>query len=374
VILPPDRSGFAISFHDLREGAAGLGDHIRADFSRPFDLSAGPLVRASLYRVGESKWVFSYVLHHIISDGWSMEILIREMLALYGGAHGTPGGMAGKDRTLSPLRIQYKDYAVWQQGQLSGGLLSEQRAYWLEQLGGELPVLEMPADRPRPAVKTYHGGVVSRRLDRSLSEGLERLSRGQGGTLFMGLLAVVNTLLYRYTGQEDIIVGSPMAGRDHADLEDQIGFYINTLVLRTRFKGTDSFTDLLDKVREVTVGAYTHQAYPFDELVDELGLRRDISRNALFDVAVTLQSKGLGKRDNALSLGPIKAHGYEGIAREITKFDLSFEFPETAEDFRIEYNSDIYDRQTIERLAGHFERIVQAILRQPSMPIAQLSY
>ncbi|NIG57755.1 non-ribosomal peptide synthetase, partial [Chitinophaga sp. Cy-1792] len=222
----------------------------------PFDLSAGPLLRAAVGEVSAGEWVFVYVMHHIISDGWSMGVLIKELLHIY-----------HDNSPLPVLPLQYKDYAVWQQS----GSDTMSQAYWLEQFSGELPVLELPADKPRPAVKTYHGGLVQKQLALT---GLQALLQSTGSTLFMGLVAAVNALLYRYSGQEDIILGSPVAGREHADLEGQIGFYVNTLALRTRFSGSNNYLQLLEQVRQVTMSAYEHQSYPFDELVDALPLKR----------------------------------------------------------------------------------------------------
>src|SRR5690606_19365535 len=197
---------------------------------------------------------------------------------------------SGVPTELAPLRIQYKDYAVWQQQELKDDRLESHRTYWKEQFSGELPILELPTDRVRPAIKTYEGGVVRRELSLDQTEGLRSLVQSEGGTLFMGLVALLKALLYRYTGQEDIIVGTPIAGRDHIDLEDQIGFYVNTLALRTQFNGGMSYVELLREVKGVTLGGYEHQVYPFDALVEDLDLSRDMSRNALFDVMIVLQN------------------------------------------------------------------------------------
>ncbi|HJT73558.1 MAG TPA: amino acid adenylation domain-containing protein, partial [Chitinophaga sp.] len=286
-ILSAEEIGARLMYQDLRgeqEQDKKLRQLIFQVTGRPFNLATGPLLRAGVYRVADDKWIFAYGMHHIISDGWSLNVLINELLALY-HAH-----TAGEFDPLPPLRIQYKDYAVWQQEQLSGALQEEHREYWLQQFAGELPVLELMPDSPRPAVKTYNGGIVQKTFGKELSRGLRAIVQEEGATLFMGLLAAVNALLYRYTGQEDIIVGSPVAGREHVDLEDQIGFYVNTLALRARFHGTDSYRELLSQIRDVTLGAYEHQVYPFDDLVDELGLQRDMSRSALFDVMVILQN------------------------------------------------------------------------------------
>ncbi|MVT11418.1 non-ribosomal peptide synthetase [Chitinophaga tropicalis] len=371
-ILLPEETDARLVYQDLRgeqEQDKKLRQLIFQVTGRPFNLAAGPLLRAGVYRVADDKWIFAYGMHHIISDGWSLNVLINELLALY-HAH-----TAGALDPLAPLRIQYKDYAVWQQEQLSGASLEEHRQYWLQQFAGELPVLELFPDNPRPAVKTYNGGVVHKALSKELTGGLRALVQEEGATLFMGLLAAVKALLYRYTGQEDIIVGSPVAGREHIDLEDQIGFYVNTLALRTRFQGTDSYRELLSQIRDVTLGAYEHQVYPFDDLVDELGLQRNMSRSALFDVMVILQNNTrrtvAGQRSDSLRISTYKENELP-----VSKFDLAFDFVESGEEIqaRISYNSDIYSRNTIARLAGHLEGLIRSLVKQPAAPIHQLDY
>ncbi|HEY0067855.1 MAG TPA: amino acid adenylation domain-containing protein, partial [Flavisolibacter sp.] len=369
----PGTSGFALDYFDLRSEAGRelmVKELIGKDLARSFDLSAGPLLRASLYQTEDSRWVFSYVMHHIISDGWSMNILTRELLQLY-DAHAR-----GVASSLTPLRIQYKDYAAWQQQQLGGERLQAHKDYWMKQFEGEIPVLELASDKPRPAVKTYNGEAVHLILNAELSKGLKELTRQQGGTLFMGILAAVNTLLYRYTGQEDIILGSPIAGRQHADLEEQIGFYLNTLALRSRFNGEQSFSELLEQAKQVTLDAYEHQAYPFDELVDLLALRRDLSRSALFDVMVVLQNNERSGGGALQDLGGLRISNYGDSEATGSKFDLSFTFSEKRDELQLvlAYNSDIYTASTAERMVRHLERLVSAIIREPQKPIQQLDY
>ncbi|HPI00339.1 MAG TPA: condensation domain-containing protein, partial [Chitinophagaceae bacterium] len=364
--------GFKITYKDVRKEkkqAEKIRKIVQAECIKPFNLVAGPLLRANLYQIANDKWIFTYTMHHIISDGWSMNILIKELLLFYNAQ------TKGEANALNPLRIQYKDYASWQQEQLIGEQLQSHKTYWLEQFTGELPVLEMPTDKPRPAVKTYNGSSVHKTINVKLSKGLKTLSQEQGATLFMGLLAVVNTLLYRYTNQEDIIIGSPIAGREHADLEDQIGFYINTLALRTQFKGEDSYKELLEKVKQVILGAYEHQVYPFDELVDELQLNRDMSRSALFDVMVVLQNNNTSKVEG-LHLGAIEVKEYSEAESQVSKFDLVFNFVEVEEALQvsIEYNSDIYNKNSIEQLASHLEQLLTVIVEQPATSINQLDY
>jgi len=368
-ILPPAAVGFKIDIHDVRsDNRNTLGQLIQNSLLQPFNLSVGPLLRVSLYHTGEHSWVFSYVMHHIISDGWSMEVLISELLALYDAY------AAGNEPTLSPLRIQYKDYAVWQQQQMKEPISLTHRDYWLEQLSGELPVLELPTDKRRPAVKTYNGAGLSRQIDTTLTSGLKRICQSSGSTLFMGLLATVNTLLYHYTGQEDIIVGSPVAGREHSDLEGQIGFYVNTLALRSQFAGTDSFSSLLNYIKQMTLDAYEHQAYPFDTLVEELSLKRDLSRSALFDVMVVLQHQsGISLIENATNTLKIKP--YAGM-QAASKFDLQFTFTENEEQLKlyINYNSDLFVEDTISQLLHHLEQLLAAIIQNPETAIGSLEY
>jgi amino acid adenylation domain-containing protein/non-ribosomal peptide synthase protein (TIGR01720 family) len=363
---------FQIEYYDLREDESGedeLKDLTQALFIRPFDLSAGPLLRAVLFRIEGSRWVLGYVMHHIISDGWSIRILINELLVFYNEYR------EGRSHQLPPLRLQYKDYASWQQEMLKGDILKDHKRYWLEQFEGTLPILELPGDSGRPAIKTYKGGVIEKRIDPTLNKAIKALSQELGGTLYMGLLAVVDALLYKYTNQEDIIIGCPIAGREHIDLEDQIGFYVNTLALRTRFRGEDSYKKLFSRIKRVTLAAYDHQAYPFDALVDELNLHKDMSRNALFEVMVVLQNAGKYTVE-AERPGDIKISAYPGVEDVISKFDLVFSFEESGEELfaRIGYNNDIYHASTIRRIADHLEQLMKVIIRQPSTPIRDLDF
>ncbi|WP_442591969.1 amino acid adenylation domain-containing protein [Pedobacter sp. AW31-3R] len=369
-IHPAGQSGFVLERKDAQElSATDLQTALLANLQAPFDLAAGPLLRAGLYRVGEGQWIFSYAMHHIISDGWSMGVLIAELSAFYNA------DVKGSGPAVEPLKIHYKDYASWQQSELQGGSLASHKAYWLEQFSGELPVLELPADRVRPAVKTYNGAMLNSRLSAELTEGLNKLCRAQGCTLFMGLLSVVNTLLYRYSGQQDIVIGSPVAGREHTDLEGQIGFYVNTLALRSRFSGSDRFTGLLAQVRELTLAAYEHQAYPFDELVDELNLQRDLSRSALFDVMVVLQNMQAASQDN-VKFEDLNITGYPAEQHTTSKFDLLFSFSEVGSELTLslEYNTDLYDQATMKRFSAHLQQLIGAILSGPEQRLNELDY
>jgi amino acid adenylation domain-containing protein len=372
-ILQLANAGFQLTILDIRgdeQRQSLCRIHAENLLSTPMDLAHGPLLRASVQRLEDQTWILTYVMHHILSDGWSMNILMKELMILYNAY------TAGQDSPLEPLRIQYKDYAVWEQEQLSGEMLAAHRQYWLQQMEGDLPVLRFPADKPRPSIKTYNGASVSRRLYAQLTSGIRALSGEQGATLFMGLVAAVNALLYRYTSQNDIIVGSPIAGRQHPDLEDQIGFYINTLPLRTRFTGEDSFRTLLDIVRDMTLEAYEHQLYPFDELVENLHLRRDRSRNPLFDVWVVLQSsEGGSKLEEEDTLEGLKVSAYEGIEKISCRYDLLFNFVEIGDELHVGiiYNTDVYTGQTVEKLSSHLEKLLYAAIAAPDVSIGHLN-
>src|SRR5215212_3146789 len=257
---------------------------IDREVDQPFDLQSGSLFRASLLRVNAEEHVLVLTMHHIVSDGWSAGVLFRELGTLYGAY------AAGEESPLQELPVQYADYAVWQRDYLRGEVLNAQVEYWRERLTGAAPVLELPADRVRPAVQSYRGAAARFEVSREVSEGLKELAQAEGVTLFMTLLAAFKVLLYRYTGQEDIVVGSPIAGRTRAEVENLIGFFVNTLVLRTDLSGGPTFRELLGRVRETALGAYAHQDVPFEKLVEELQPERDMSHTPLFQVLFVLQN------------------------------------------------------------------------------------
>jgi amino acid adenylation domain-containing protein len=336
---------------------------IEKEANQPFDLQAGSLFRASLLRVDAEEHVLVLLLHHIISDGWSAGVLFRELGTLYAAY------AAGEESPLAELPVQYADYAVWQRENLSGEVLNAQVEYWRERLAGAAPVLELPADRVRPAVQSYRGATVPFEVSREVSEGLKALSRREGVTLFMTLLAAFKVLLYRYTGQADIVVGSPIAGRTRAEVENLIGFFVNTLVLRTDLSGGPSFRELLGRVRETALGAYAHQDVPFEKLVEELQPERDLSRSPLFQVMFALQNaprEELQLKDLKLSF--IKS------ANEVAKFDLSLFMFETEQAVKgiISYNADLFEAATIERMVAHFQVLLEAILIDPQQSVSQL--
>ncbi|HEY9504006.1 MAG TPA: condensation domain-containing protein, partial [Pyrinomonadaceae bacterium] len=330
----------------------------------PFDLALGALFRCQLLRLGEDDYVLLLTMHHIVSDGWSMAILFREIAILY------EAYVKGDESPLVELRIQYGDYAVWQKEWLKGGELERQLTYWKRQLEGVPTVLNLPTDHPRPAVQSYRGAWRSIELSKELTEGLKALSRKEGVTLFMTLLAAFQTLLYRYTGQDDIVVGSPIANRNRSEIEGLIGFFVNTLVLRTNFSDNPTFKELLARVRETALGAYAHQDLPFEKLVEEFNPERAVSHSPLFQVMFVFQNA----LKTTLSFEGVGT-SFVRIATGTAKFDLTLFMTETGDDLSgsLEYNSDLFDGITIERLLGHYQALLEDIVVNPARPIAQVA-
>jgi len=330
---------------------------------QPFDLQSGPLLRVKLLRLAEIEYVLLITTHHIVSDGWSIGILIRELTTLYEDL------ALGRPSRLSKLPVQYIDYAIWQREWLQSALLEKQISYWKRQLQGIPEVLELPKDRPRPAVQTFQGARKSKRLSQNLTKALNDLSQRQGATLFMTLLAVYQTLLWRYSGQNDLVVGTPVAGRNSAELEELIGFFVNTLVMRSDLAGNPSFLQLLAKVRETALEAYANQDLPFERLVDVMQPQRSLSHTPLFQVALVFQN---APRE-WFNLSGLK---FERIPAEsgTSKFDLMLFATETAESLNLafEYNTDLFDDARIERMLEHLQTLMERIVREPETRIGEL--
>ncbi len=335
---------------------------------RPFDLSCGPLLRTTLLRVSDADYIFLITLHHIVSDGWSTSVFFRELGVLY------EAYALGRPSPLPELPIQYADYAVWQREHLRGEVLQEHLNYWKRQLEGAPAVLQLPSDRPRPAVPSFRGGVQQLYVPRYVTEKLNALSQRKGTTLFMTLLAAFQTLLYRYTSQEDIVVGSPIANRLRAELEGLIGFFVNTLVLRTDLSGEPSFRELLGRVREMTLGAYAHQDLPFEKLVEELQPERDLNRNPLFQVMFVLQNTPGAEAAGAQQPPTGSDPGIIPVGTGTAKFDLTLSVMETAHGLMggLEYSADLFDAATAERMARHLENLLAGIAADPDRKLWEL--
>jgi amino acid adenylation domain-containing protein len=338
---------------------------VEAESNRPFDLRQGPLVRARLIRLGEGDFVFLLNMHHIAGDLLSNDVMSREIFILY-NTYAKGGG-----NPLAPLEIQYKDYAAWQNRRLSGKSLDSHKHYWLKQLKGPLPVPDLPVDRPRPESQSYSGAGITIMADEALTRGLRTLAEQRGATLFMVLAAGLKGLLYHYSGLTDIVIGTPVAGRDHVGLENQVGFYLNTLALRTVFKDRDSFAQLLDRVKKGCADAFDHQAYPFDQLVEALGIKRDPGRHPLFDVVMdmaNLSSAASPGQETGLGIRPAET-GYKSC-----KFDLTLYISEMKHvlQWTFEYNTGLFEEKTIRRLAERYRRLLEQVVENPELVMTQL--
>ncbi|MEH2121098.1 condensation domain-containing protein [Nostoc sp.] len=350
----------------------------QADVQQPFDLTRAPLMRLTLLHLSTNKHILLVTMHHIISDGWSAGVFIQEISALYEAfTTGKPSlllteTLHERHATLTPLPelfIQYVDFAVWQQQWLQGEVLDTQLSYWKQQLEGAKTVLELPTDRPRSTLQTSIGTKHTFALSLTLSQSLESLSQQQGVTLFMTLLAAFNTLLYCYTGQEDILVGYPIANRNRREIEPLIGFFVNTLVLRTDISKNPSFIELLQRVREVALGAYTHQDLPFEKLVAELQIERNLNHTPLFQVWFVLQNAPM----SALELSGLKLSFLE-VQSSIVRHDLKLDLSETPEGLKgfFEYKTDLFNATTIDQMVGLFKSLLATVVEQPDIKLTQL--
>ncbi|HEX2077177.1 MAG TPA: condensation domain-containing protein, partial [Longimicrobium sp.] len=362
--------GFALAVEDLsglseadREAAARL--RTREEARRAFDLSAGPLFRASLLRLGEEDHVLLLSMHHAVSDGWSMGVLFRELSALYAAYRD------GGESPLPELAVQYADYAVWQRSWLRGEVLRRQLDWWRERLGGAPPALELPTDRPRPAVASSRGASHVFRLPADITRGLRALARREGATLYMVTHAALDLLLSRWSGQEDLVVGSPIAGRTRVETEGLIGFFVNTLALRIDLSGDPSFQELLRRVRETALGAYAHQDLPFERLVEEVAPERGLSHTPLFQVMFALQNAGSGE---GLAIAGLRLEPFEGEIRTV-RFDLELDLREVGEELvgSLRFRTDLFDAATIERFAAQYRVVLAAAVASPEERLSRLA-
>jgi amino acid adenylation domain-containing protein len=360
-----DRCPLSVEIADLlntghRDSEAELQQRLSVDVRRPFDLERGPLIRVKLFRLAQEEHILLLTMHHIIGDAWSMGILVREMTQAYGAfcTHDAP--------PLPELAIQYADYAEWQREWFEGSTLEREVAYWKKQLGGKLPILDLPADRPRPATQSFNGAHLQANLPRHLLDGLKESSKRENVTLFMTLLAAFQTLLMRSTDQEDIIVGTPVAGRSRPETETLIGLFINTLVMRTDLSGNPTFRELLGRVRNVVLSAFEHQDLPFGKLVAELQPQRDLSHPPVFQVMMVMQNAPTPN----LRLPGLVLTSVE-IDSGVSKLDLTLEVKETEDGLtcRFEYNTDLFESATIERMAIGFRVVLEALVENPEQRI-----
>lgn len=336
-----------------------------AEVLKPFDLSLAPLIRLKLYQTSEQEHSLLVIVHHTIADGWSFGVFLKELMAFY------QANISGKHVQLPELPIQYADYAYWQSQQEYQAEFQKSLAYWKIQLGGELPILELPTDKQRTTRRTYAGGTYRFVVSNELTEALEQIGRSEDSTLFMTLSAVFNILLHRYSGQNDILIGTPVANRNLPDLEPLIGVFINTLVLRTGMSEDQSFKELLRKVRKVSLDTFAHQNLPFEKLVEELKPRRDLSRSPLFQVVFNLQNA---------PMPDFKIEGLETSFLEldtgVSQFDLTLMVSKKGGQCEavVEYNKDIFEPSTIERMFSSFQMLLGEAISYPDHPISRLQY
>ncbi|HYG63510.1 MAG TPA: amino acid adenylation domain-containing protein, partial [Thermoanaerobaculia bacterium] len=352
-----DLSGLAGAAREA-EARRQAGEEAR----RPFDLQRGPLLRLRLLRLAPDEHALLMTMHHIVSDGWSAGVLLGEIATLH------TAFAAGRPSPLPELPIQYADFAAWQRGWLRGEVLEAQAAAWTQRLAGAPRVLELPLDRPRPAVQAHRGSSLAVSLPPELSAAVRELCRREGATPFMALLAGWAALLGRHAGQDDVLVGTPIAGRNRREVEGLIGFFVNTLVLRTGLSGEPGFGELLARVRQACLEAYTHQDLPFERLVEELVPGRDLSVSPLFQVMLVLQSETPRLSVPGLELSPLPAEG------RVAKFDLTLALEETAGVFAgaLEYDRDLFDRSTVARLSARFAAFLEGALAAPDAGLAEL--
>jgi amino acid adenylation domain-containing protein len=358
---------FALQLFDLStlsdDPLEEVAQRARAEAQRPFNLSVAPLVRFSLFKTAERDYVLLTTMHHIISDGWSLSVFMGELAILYRSY------CEHKASPLPELPIQYSDFARWQTDWLRGDVLNQHLDYWKKQLGGIPPTVELRTDRPRPALPTYRGARHVFTVKKKVFEGLRSMSKAEGMTLFMTLLAAWLTLLSRYSGQEDICVGTPMANRNQPETEGLIGFFVDTLLLRGDLSGNPTFRTLMSRVRETALGAYAHQNIPFEKLVDELHPQRDTSRNPLFQVMFTVNKASDTKLDiPGITISPAS------FGANSTRFDLECQFTDTTHELKgaITYSLDLFDATTIQRLVDNLQVLLAIIVDNPDQPLSVL--
>jgi len=336
---------------------------IAAEALRPFDLARGPIFRSGVLRVGSGEHLLLLTIHHVVSDGWSIGVLIEELRTIYEAL------AAGEEPDLPAPPVQYHDFAAWQRRWLAGETLDGQLSFWRERLAGELPPLRLPTDRPRPTVQRFRGASRPFDLGTEVSEGIEVLARREGATPFMVLLAAFQTLLSRLSGQDDLVVGTPIANRRLREVEGLVGFFVNTLAIRTDLSGAPSFREAVGRVREESLGAFAHQDIPFERLVEELQPERDTSANPIFQVFFALQNaplSDLALGDLELSLVPTGA--------ATTRFDLTLELQWMARGLggSLQYSRDLFDATTVDRLGGHLRVLLEAVVADPDRSLGEL--
>ena len=367
VINAYEADRFAMQYVDETAASdkSGLTNkYLQEEADTPFDLEKGPLIRTKLVQLDDNRYLFIYNMHHIISDGWSMQVFVNDVLQLYNAY------TSGAADPMAPLKIHYKDFAAWQNKLLASPAITTHQQYWWKQFEGEVPVLNLPLDYSRPRIKSYSGRKMGIKVAPALKEKLAVVAQQADASLFMVLLAAVKACFYRYTGQTDIVIGVPNAGREHLDLEDQIGFYVNSIPVRTQFSGNQSFNTLLEKVKTSLLNGFEHQLYPFDRLVDDLNLDRDMSRSPLYDVMVQLKNYQFGDKEISNDVDVDEAI----FEMKTSQFDLCIDFADTDDGLMgfIEYNTDLFMTSTVETLWEHLTNFMEEVADNPEQSLSKL--
>ncbi|MFC0781191.1 condensation domain-containing protein, partial [Flavobacterium sp. HJSW_4] len=371
-ILKEDESKFKLNFQDVREqnnAEGNIKDILTAEIDYSFDLSTDSLFRCSLIQKNSDEYILCVNIHHIICDGWSINLLINEVLSNYKVLN------QNNKLSLEPLRIQYKDYSEWQQNNLKNGYFEKHKLYWTSKFADFSTHLELPSFKQRPKIKTYNGKKIKYQFSEDISSRLFNITKNNSTTLFSSLVSVVYLLLYKYTNNNDITIGTVTAGRVNQDVENQIGIYVNTLALRTKFEKNNNFNDLLKNVTTTLFEAIEYQEYPFNELINDLKLKRDISRSPLFDVVVVLQNQNKIFSNESV-LDGLKVSKNNNFQKESSKHDLNFEFFESKNsiELELEFNTDIYDALFIERMFVHFENLLAQCIEGQDKAIGSIDY
>ena len=369
-ITPSEEVHFKIDYQNFTSHSNGKDqaeEYVKSQMNIPFDLEKDSLIKVCLLQYKADAYIFFCNLHHIVCDAWSIPILKQEILTAYTNLS------AGKNLGLPDLRIQYKDYVSWHKNNLESELLAEQKKYWLSQFTEEIPVLEFPLKNTRPPVKTYNGQTLKTYLGKELRGTIRAYQKQKEGSLYMVMLSTLYVMLSRYTGANEFIIGSPFAAREHADLKNQIGFYTNTLALKNQLEKADTFDGFYSKVKQSVLEAHRHQQYPFDELVKDLKLKKDLSRNPIFDVMLvvlpgdtTLKETVTEQDDHTIVLEK----------NSTSKFDLLFFIEEIGDDLslKVEYNTDLYEESLIRQFINHYKKMLALLLLEPQKEIATINY
>lgn len=368
VILPSSDVPVNIDCHDLRDSAdaqAFIDQYMRDDASRPFDLSAGPLFRMALFELGDG-YRFYYNLHHTICDAWSLDVLARDLQKFYQAC------AEGASDSIEPLPLQYKDFTYWQKKYLQSPQAAIDREFWTSRFAGGVPVVDLPFQKKRPPVKTYNGHTLGIYFSEGQTAALRHFVQQENSSLYNALMVVLRALVYHYTGEYDSVIGTSVANREHVDLADQIGFYVNSLPLRSRLQPGAGFRSLLQATSAEIFEAFRHQQYPFDQIVEAVQAKRDISRNPLYDMILVLQNAA-----PAASAAPASEHGKVLDMGPVgSKMDISFVFQEMGSQLFLSatFNTDLYERGMMEKLLLHYSRLLSRMLEQPDAPFEEIDF